>query len=141
MTDLCGQRRFRSDYVLELYIYILTYRECPDQSAWMRRQIRAFDVCIARKGHILVLRQLVFHILSIRKHMRLLKPRSAFTRSYIRKTYLYNIDPLKSHLYIVELGFTGVCIIFLVSAQNIDCGYSLEPPQRGGSNEYPQSMF
>ena len=28
-----------------------------------------------------------------------------------------------------------------ISAQNIDCGYSLEPPQRGGSNEYPQSMF
>ena len=27
------------------------------------------------------------------------------------------------------------------SAQNIDCGYSLEPPQRGGSNEYPQSIF
>ena len=27
------------------------------------------------------------------------------------------------------------------SAQNIDCGYSLEPPRRGGSNEYPQSMF
>ena len=21
------------------------------------------------------------------------------------------------------------------------CGYTLEPPQRGGSNEYPQSMF
>ena len=29
--------------------------------------------------------------------------------------------------------------IFQISAQNIDCGYSLEP--RGGSNEYPQSMF
>ena len=27
-----------------------------------------------------------------------------------------------------------------ISAQNIDCGYLLEPPQRGGSNEYPQSM-
>ena len=27
------------------------------------------------------------------------------------------------------------------SAQNIDCGYSLELPQWGGSNEYPQSMF
>ena len=26
-------------------------------------------------------------------------------------------------------------------AQNIDCGYSLVPPQRGGSNGYPQSMF
>ena len=32
-------------------------------------------------------------------------------------------------------------IFFNISAQNIDCGYSLEPPQRGGSNEYPQSMF
>ena len=27
------------------------------------------------------------------------------------------------------------------SAQNIDCGYPLEPPRRGGSTEYPQSMF
>ena len=25
--------------------------------------------------------------------------------------------------------------------KNIDCGYSLEPPRRSGSNEYPQSMF
>ena len=31
--------------------------------------------------------------------------------------------------------------IFLIFAQNTDCGYTLEPPQRGGSNEYPQSMF
>ena len=31
--------------------------------------------------------------------------------------------------------------IFHISVQNIDCGYSLEPPRRGGSNEYPQSMF
>ena len=44
--------------------------------------------------------------------------------------------------------------IFHISAQNIDCGYSLEPLGeavqtsthnlcfwRGGSNEYPQSMF
>ena len=31
--------------------------------------------------------------------------------------------------------------IFRTSAQNIDCGYSLEPPRRGGSNEYPQYMF
>ena len=30
---------------------------------------------------------------------------------------------------------------FPISAQNIDCGYLLEPPLRGGSNEYPQSMF
>ena len=36
--------------------------------------------------------------------------------------------------------------IFLIFAQNIDCGYTLEPPRRGGSrrggsNEYPQTMF
>ena len=37
--------------------------------------------------------------------------------------------------------FTGVYISFLVSAKNIGCGYSLEPPQQGGSIEYPQSMF
>ena len=30
--------------------------------------------------------------------------------------------------------------IFLIFAQNIDCGYMLEPPHRGCSNEYPQSM-
>ena len=30
---------------------------------------------------------------------------------------------------------------FFFFAQNIDCGYTLEPPRRGGSNEYPQSMF
>ena len=29
--------------------------------------------------------------------------------------------------------------IFHISAQNTDCGHPLEPPRRGGSNEYPQS--
>ena len=59
----------------------------------------------------------------------------------IMETRLCNFDPLKPHFYIVKLGFTGVCISFLISAQKIYCGYSLEPPQRGGSNEYPQCMF
>ena len=31
--------------------------------------------------------------------------------------------------------------IFHISAQNIDCGYSLELPRLGGFNEYPQSML
>ena len=31
--------------------------------------------------------------------------------------------------------------IFLISVQNIDCGYSLEPPRRGGSNEYHNLCF
>ena len=65
----------------------------------------------------------------------------SYPKYSITKTYLYNFDPLKPHFYLVKLGFTGVYIIFLISAQNIDCGYSLEPPRQGGSNEYPQSMF
>ena len=31
--------------------------------------------------------------------------------------------------------------IFHISVQNINCGCSLEPPRRGGSNEYPRSTF
>ena len=31
--------------------------------------------------------------------------------------------------------------MFHISAQNIDCMYSLEPPRRGDSNEYPQSVY
>ena len=34
-----------------------------------------------------------------------------------------------------------VFTFFFIFAQNIDCGYALEPPRRGGSNEYPKSMF
>ena len=34
-----------------------------------------------------------------------------------------------------------ILIFFIFLLKKIDCGYSLEPPRRGGSNEYPQSMF
>ena len=32
-------------------------------------------------------------------------------------------------------------IFFLFLQENIRCGYSLEAPRRGASNEYPQHMF
>ena len=57
-----------------------------------------------------------------------------------KHTYII-LTPFNPTFIIVKLGFKGVYITFLISAQNIDCGYSLEPPRRGGSNEYPQSMF
>ena len=41
----------------------------------------------------------------------------------------------------VKLGFTGYTLFFLFLPQNIDCGYPLEPSHRGGSNEYPKSVF
>ena len=51
----------------------------------------------------------------------------------------------RKHAYIILTPLnstsTGVYIIFLISAKNIDCGYSLEPPRRGFSTEYAQSMF
>ena len=53
-----------------------------------------------------------------------------FPDSYIRKTCPCNIYPLKPHFYIVKLGFAGVYLFFLFFLQNIDCGYSLEPPRR-----------
>ena len=31
--------------------------------------------------------------------------------------------------------------IFQISAQNIDCGYSLEPPRRGGSNRLVEAVL
>ena len=52
-----------------------------------------------------------------------------------------NVYPLEPHFYIVKLGYAGVYLFFLFLLQNMDCGYSLEPPRRGGSNVYPQSMF
>ena len=40
-----------------------------------------------------------------------------------------------------EVFRSKIWFFFHISAQNIDCEYSLEPPRRGGSNEYPQSML
>ena len=56
----------------------------------------------------------------------------------IMKTRLYNFDPFKPHFYIVKLRFTGVYIIFLISAQKHKL---LEPARRGGSNEYHNLWF
>ena len=59
----------------------------------------------------------------------------------IRKTCPCNEYTLEPHFYIAKLGYGGVYLFFLFLLQNIDCGYSLEPPRRGGSNVYPQYMF
>ena len=32
-------------------------------------------------------------------------------------------------------------LLIIIFAQNIDCGYTLESPRRGYSNEYTKSMF
>ena len=35
----------------------------------------------------------------------------------------------------------GFFFILYIFAQSIHCGYTLEQPRRGGSNEYPQCTF
>ena len=59
----------------------------------------------------------------------------------IMKTCPCNVYPLEPHFYITQPGYVGVYLFFLFLLQNIDCGYSLEQPRRGGSSMYPQSMF
>ena len=54
----------------------------------------------------------------------------------ITKTRLF-----KFHLQKLKIFGLKNSDIFHISAQNIDCRYSLEPPRWGGSNEYPRSMF
>ena len=63
---------------------------------------------------------------------KLTLPRQPLCYSSITKTRLYSFDPLKLHFYMIKLGFTS----FLISAQKHRLWYSLEPPLRGGSNEY-----
>ena len=63
------------------------------------------------------------------------QPGSSSLRKHAYSTILENLSSKIENFQIKNSD------IFHISAQNIDCGYSLEPPQRGGSNEYPQSMF
>ena len=41
------------------------------------------------------------------------------------------LTPLKTQFYVVKLGFTGLSVIFLISAKKIDSEYLLELPHRG----------
>ena len=79
------------------------------------------------------------HLILVNKNQQ---PCSNVISTYpITKTYLYNFDPLKPYFYIEKTGFTQLYNIFLIAVQKLRLLYSLEPPRRGGSNEYPQSVF
>ena len=65
-------------------------------------------------------------IISVSQKKKLKDPVSQ--KKVIRITYPCVYYPLAPYFYIVKQGFTGVYIIFLFLLQNIDCGYSLEPP-------------
>ena len=58
-----------------------------------------------------------------------------YKNTHMQYTEILRFAKIKN--YLVTKNFN----IFNNFTQNIDCGYTLEPPQRGSSNEYPQSMF
>ena len=60
---------------------------------------------------------------------------TAYARSGVNQIWILK-NSSRKHTYII---LTPLLFLFLF--KNRDCGYSLEPPRRGGSNEYPQSMF
>ena len=65
---------------------------------------------------------------------------SHMVRVLIMKTCPCNIQRFFLAVKIENINYK-LLIFFLIFAQNIYCGYTLEPPRRGGSNEYPQYMF
>ena len=92
------------------------------------------------KGVIIFQDPVVQSVVSLTSSLKVISL-TVLADSVITKTCLYNFDPLKPHFYIVKLGFTGVYIIFLISAQKHKLWVLVRPPRRGGSNDYPQSMF
>ena len=84
-----------------------------------------------------------------------------FSANSWKKTTVMNITLMAFQWFLYQLTITKTClcnikIIFSASniesfiekndifnnfAQNIYCGYTLEPPQRGGPNEYPQYRY
>ena len=94
-------------------------------------------ICVGpvRKPHCWFSHEMA-HIVTSR--MRLHIRGSKLCHMTIWKTCPCNIYPLIHHFYIAKLGYAGVYLFFLF---NIGCGYSFEPPRRGGSYVYPQSMF
>ena len=62
------------------------------------------------------------------------------TYCFVTKTRLFKyIQNFTSKIW--KFSDKKLWYFFHISAQNIDCWYSLEPPRRGGSNKYRQSMF
>ena len=73
------------------------------------------------------------------RHVTLIPPVVKIRRFYITKTCQFkhseNFTTQKENFQIKSSDMLHI------SAQNIDCGYALEPSRRDGSNAYLQSMF
>ena len=81
--------------------------------------------------------------LTLRKHAHMIYS-IFFFRSKIDNFQRKNFDIFLIFAQNIDCGYTlepprrGEAVL---TSTYIDCGYTFEPPRRGGSNEYPQSMF
>ena len=67
--------------------------------------------------------------------------RDYYTRAFPSRKHAYSIILKISPPKNKDFQIKKILNFFIFLLKNIDCVYSLEPPHRGGSNEYPQSMF
>ena len=94
------------------------------QCAWM--QTGSYKSCLPCKYkvanlHVYPVHETLYRVVSLQKHVY---------------SNILNTLPTKNENFQIKNSD-----ILHISAQNIDCGYSLELPGWGGSNKYPQSMF
>ena len=86
----------------------------------------------------------VYGINQERRHSKKRSNEHNYMSLVVRKPVLLqkHVHVIYSNISAYKSGNFGlkIVIFFLFFAQNIDYGYTLEPP-RGGSNEYPRSMF
>ena len=79
-------------------------------------------------------------VLHLHLYTTIIRPQRSHSLISITKTCLYTFYSLKPHFYIVKLVYRGT-LYFSYFCSKHRLRYSLEPPRRGGSNKYPQSMF
>ena len=154
----------QSDYLIQILIpvHILNYTQCRSRSVgFFRNQlIWIHTVCKSRVYPVSAGQGLITKLIG----ETLLKSTHRCFYGQLEKYILLNMsigrtnilqgswtaESLRKHAYsnILKIFTTKNWKFsdknsntFHISAQNIDCGYSLEPLRRGGSNEYPQSML
>ena len=137
----------RGHFWLQAYKIVLADRKGQDQTARRRSLILAFAIRICENTrfawhspHYCPCRDSIYpRLLFSFINMFLFIKTPSFQKLTLRKhaySNILKIFPPKNENFLIKNSD-----IFHISAQNIDCGHSLEPPRRGGSNEYPQSMF
>ena len=135
-TKYRKNRTYKPGYSIS-YPIACTPSEVSDQPAHPRSLIRVFAV------RLQTLDPWLSSECHVKTHLRL---RSCAGWSvFAERTCFYENTPIskyrKFHLKNPWKCSDKKLLFFYISVQNIDYGYSLDPPRRGGSNEFPQSMF